>query len=53
MNDQPPKTFPNPIVNPKPRLYLGDGFEVDCLNSNSGSEFLVDLGLDALVLTKR
>ena len=39
----PSKTFPNPLVNPTPRLYLGDGFEVDYLNSNSGSEFLVDL----------
>jgi hypothetical protein len=31
-------------VNPTPRLYFGDGFEVDHINSNSGSEFLVDLG---------
>jgi hypothetical protein len=43
VDDQPPQTFPNPIVNPTPRLYLGDGFEVEYLNSNSGSEFLVDL----------
>lgn len=44
VDDRPPQTFPNPIVNPTPRLYLGDGFEVDSLNNNSGSEFLVDLG---------
>ena len=42
-DNQPPKTFPNPIVNPTPRLYLGDGFEVDYIYSLSGSEFLVDL----------
>lgn len=36
-------TFPNPLVNPTPRLYLGDGFEVEYLASNAGSEFLVDL----------
>jgi len=40
---QPPQTFSNPIVNPTPRLYLGDGFEVDYIYSLSGSEFLVDL----------
>jgi len=43
VDNAPPKTFPNPIVNPSPRLYLGDGFEVDYLNSNSGSDFLIDL----------
>jgi hypothetical protein len=43
VDSQPPKTFPNPLVNPTPRLYLGDGFEVDYLNSNAGSEFLIDL----------
>ncbi|MEI6232840.1 MAG: sialidase family protein [Planctomycetota bacterium] len=37
------KTFPNPLVNPQPRLYLGDSFEVDYIYSLSGSEFLVDL----------
>jgi len=31
-------------VNPTPRLYLGDGFEVDYIYSLSGSEFLVDPG---------
>jgi len=44
IDDRPPKTFPNPLVNPRPRLYLGDGFEVDYIYSLSGSEFLVDLG---------
>ena len=43
VDDQPPRTFPNPIVNPTPRLYLGDGFEVDYVYSLAGSEFLVDL----------
>ena len=44
VDGQPPRTFPNPLVNPTPRLYLGDGFEVDYSYSLSGSEFLVDLG---------
>lgn len=53
VNGQSPKTFPNPIVNPTPRLYLGDGFEVDYIYSLSGSEFLVDLGsLRSRVLEK-
>ncbi len=43
VDEQPPKTFPKPIVNPAPRLYLGDGFEVEHLKSNSGSEFLMEL----------
>jgi hypothetical protein len=43
VDDQPPRTLPNPIVNPSPRLYLGDGFEVDYIPSNAGSEFLIDL----------
>jgi len=43
VDNQPAKTFPNPIINPPPRLYLGDGFEVDYIYSLSGSEFLVDI----------
>ncbi len=43
VDDQPPRAFPNPLVNPSPRLYLGDGFEVDYIPSNNGSEFLIDL----------
>jgi len=43
VDNQTAKTFPNPMVNPSPRLYLGDGFEVDYIYSLSGSEFLVDL----------
>jgi hypothetical protein len=43
VDDRPPRTLPNPIVNPSPRLYLGDGFEVDYIPSNAGSEFLIDL----------
>lgn len=41
------KTYPNPIVNPSPRVYLGDGFEVDYIRSNFGSEF--HIALDSLV----
>jgi len=41
--DRPARRFANPLVNPTPRLYLGDGFEVDYLSSNAGSEFLIDL----------
>ena len=41
------RTFPNPIVNPSPRVYLGDGFEVDYMRSNFGSEF--HIALDSLV----
>ncbi len=37
------RTFPNPLVEPTPRVYLGDGFEVDYVPSNSGSEFLIAL----------
>lgn len=44
VDGQPPKTFACPLVNPSPRLYLGDGFEADYQPSNAGSEFLVDLG---------
>ena len=44
VNGQPPKTFPNPLVNPTPRVYLGDGFENDYVASNAGSEFAIDLG---------
>ena len=36
------KNYP-PIVTPAPRLYLGNGFEVDYLPSNARAEFLVDL----------
>lgn len=43
VGDQPPKTFPNPLVDPAPRLYLGDGFEVDYIPANDGSEFSVDI----------
>ncbi len=38
-----PRTFSNPIVDPTPRVYLGDGFEVDYVASNAGSEFHIDL----------
>lgn len=44
VDGQPPQTFPNPIVNPTPSLYLGDGIEADYISSLSGSEFLMDLG---------
>lgn len=35
--------FLNPVAQPVPRLYLGDGFEVDRVLSNDGSEFYVDI----------
>jgi hypothetical protein len=38
------RDFRNPIVSPNRRLYLGDGYEVDAIRSNWGSEFFVDLG---------
>lgn len=44
LNGQAAKAFPNPLVNPSPRVYLGDGFETDYIPSNAGSEFMVDLG---------
>lgn len=44
IDGQQPVTFDNPLVNPTPRLYLGDGFETDYVASNAGSEFLIDLG---------
>jgi hypothetical protein len=36
-------TFANPVVDPSPRLYLGDGYEVDYHESNRGSEFFIDI----------
>lgn len=39
-----PTALPNPVARPNPRLYLGDGYEVDHVRSNWGSEFAVDLG---------
>lgn len=43
LSDKEPKVFCNPVRFPEPRLYLGDGYEVDVLESNRGSVFLVDL----------
>ena len=43
IDDAEPVGFPNPLNNPNPRLYLGDGFESEQHNSNAGSEFLIDL----------
>ncbi len=38
------RTFRNPVPSPSPRLYLGDGYEIDHhYASNDGSEFLIDL----------
>ncbi len=36
-------TFVNPIRFPDERLYLGDGYEVDPIESNRGSRFMIDL----------
>ena len=43
VGDGPTTEFANPAQRPNPRLYLGDGYEVDYVRSNWGSEFLVDL----------
>jgi len=43
VDGHPPAIFACPIVNPTPRLYLGDGFELDYLPTLSGSSFLVDI----------
>lgn len=43
VGDAAAKTFANPLPRMNPRLYLGDGYTVDYLPSNWGSEFLVDL----------
>ncbi len=34
--------FDNPVVDLNAKLYFGDGFEIDYIPSNSGSEFLID-----------
>ncbi len=41
--DNKEKEFDNPVTNPRPRLYLGDGYEVDYHESNRGSEFYISL----------
>ena len=43
IGNAPPKTFPNPLPVMNPRLYLGDGYDVDYVRSNAGSKFLIDL----------
>jgi hypothetical protein len=43
VDDAEPVEFSNPLINPNPRLYLGDGFESEHHASNAGSEFLIDL----------
>ena len=43
INNVKAKKFNNPILNPNPRLYLGDGYEVDIFESNRGSEFFIEL----------
>lgn len=43
VGNEEPKTFRNPIVSPNPRLYFGDGYEIDYYPSNRGSEFLIVL----------
>ncbi len=42
LSDSETVRFENPVLNPNPRLYLGDGFESDYLPNNYGSEFVVD-----------
>jgi len=43
IGDRAAKSFPNPMRKMTPRLYLGDGYDVDYVASNRGSEFLIDL----------
>ena len=43
INKDATATFTNPIRSPERRLYLGEGYEMDFLESNRGSEFLVEL----------
>jgi hypothetical protein len=43
VGDGEAKTFRNPMAQTNPRLYLGDGYEVDYVRSNWESEFLIDL----------
>jgi hypothetical protein len=38
-----PREFENPSTQKSARLYLGDGYEVDYVESNRGAEFLVHL----------
>lgn len=41
--DGPTMSFTNPVRAPNPRLYLGDGYEVEPFESNRGSRFFIDL----------
>jgi hypothetical protein len=43
VNESDPLPFVNPIRFPEQRLYLGEGYEVDFLESNTSSEFLVEI----------
>ncbi len=43
LGESSPVELVNPIRFPGRRLYFGDGFEVDLIESNRGSHFLIDL----------
>jgi hypothetical protein len=43
INDRPRTSFPTPLRRTNPRLYLGDGYEPEFLESNLGSRFKVDM----------
>jgi hypothetical protein len=43
IDNVPSKDFRNPGASPTPRLYLGDGYEIDGIESNRGSKFFIDL----------
>jgi len=43
INEGKPVTCINPLRYPEKRLYLGEGYEIDQLESNRNSEFLIDI----------
>ncbi len=54
LNEEPGKTFDNPILYPNARLYLGDGYESNYLPNNVDSEFVIDINsIESSVLQNR
>jgi hypothetical protein len=43
IDDGPPVAIPQPLTYFNPRLYLGDGYEIDYHQSNKGSVFEIDV----------
>jgi hypothetical protein len=48
-----PVVFENPVRRPNPKCYLGDGYEIDYIPANCGSEFWVDLRAIELTNTQK